>query len=253
MKCGNCKEDHATVQEVKNCYGSRTDVAPKNNVFAATAAQLKFIGILLKERDMTPLPEPPRMSKHEASEMITSLRKIRVEERSAPVDVENGEPEPLDRDVLFSDGEDFTIRQIRPKPQKPHRVWDGPPMSPDNPYSAFRTSPQAANWGIPAGHYAIESLTGNNDLDFYRIDRPEQGRWAGYTFVKMVIGGKPNMAVRGKQRLYDILLAIYKDPDGSAKKYGQEIGRCYRCNRHLTDETSRSLGIGPDCRSKDAA
>jgi hypothetical protein len=33
-------------------------------------------------------------------------------------------------------------------------------------------------------------------------------------------------------------------------RYGREIGRCYRCNRTLTDAVSRSLGIGPDCRSK---
>jgi hypothetical protein len=37
--------------------------------------------------------------------------------------------------------------------------------------------------------------------------------------------------------------------DEAATKYGVEIGRCYVCNRTLTDDLSRSLGIGPHCRS----
>ena len=32
--------------------------------------------------------------------------------------------------------------------------------------------------------------------------------------------------------------------------YGQEIGRCGRCNRHLTDEESRRVGLGPECRRR---
>ena len=103
---------------------------------------------------------------------------------------------------------------------------------------------------VPAGHYATPSRTGTNDLDFWRVDRPTEGRWAGYTFVKRVIGGHPDHSVRGTEArlaLQAILNAGIKD---SAQLYGQTIGRCSRCNRHLTDETSRQYGMGPECRSR---
>jgi Family of unknown function (DUF6011) len=103
---------------------------------------------------------------------------------------------------------------------------------------------------VPAGHYATKSRTGNNDLDFWRVDRPTEGNWAGRIFVKRVIGGKPDHNVRAQERA-SALAAIAEDgPEAAAKLYGQEIGRCSRCNRHLTDETSREFGMGPECRSK---
>lgn len=103
---------------------------------------------------------------------------------------------------------------------------------------------------VPEGHYAVASRTGNNDLDFFRVDRPTEGRWTGRTFVKRVIGGKPDHPVRGAETRLALEAIVAAGVEASAVLYGQEIGRCYRCNRHLTDETSRALGIGPDCRSK---
>jgi hypothetical protein len=101
---------------------------------------------------------------------------------------------------------------------------------------------------VPAGHYAVDSATGNNDLDFYRVDCPEDGKWAGRVFVKRVIGGHPDTAVRGaeaKAALKRIFEAGWQE---AARRYGQELGRCGVCNRTLTDETSRAYGIGPVCR-----
>jgi hypothetical protein len=103
---------------------------------------------------------------------------------------------------------------------------------------------------IPPGHYAIDSLTGNNDTDFFRVDRPTEGRWAGRTFTKRVIGGKPDSPVRGKTAHAALEAILAADPAKAAKRYADEIGRCSRCNRHLTDETSRQFGMGPECRSK---
>ena len=103
---------------------------------------------------------------------------------------------------------------------------------------------------VPEGHYAVASATGNNDLDFYRVDVVTEGRWAGRTFVKRVIGGRPDSPVRGAEGIAALKRIVEAGPEAAAVLYGQEVGRCYACNRHLTDETSRSLGIGPDCRSK---
>lgn len=99
---------------------------------------------------------------------------------------------------------------------------------------------------VPAGYYALPDPTGRNDLRFYRVDRPTEGRWAGYTFLKVVIGGQPDRRVP-REDVPGILAEIAADPDAGFR-YGREIGRCCACNRQLTDEESRRLGIGPDCR-----
>ena len=101
---------------------------------------------------------------------------------------------------------------------------------------------------VPAGLYAIVDPTGRNDLRFYRVDRPTEGRWAGYTFLKAVVGGHPDERV-AREAVAGILAAIAADPE-AGPRYGREIGRCYRCNRHLTDEVSRAAGIGPDCAGR---
>jgi hypothetical protein len=101
---------------------------------------------------------------------------------------------------------------------------------------------------VEQGYYAVKSLSGNQDLDFFKVDKPETGKWAGYTFVKRVIGGHPDVRVRGAEAR-KALDAIAADAD-AGPRYGREIGNCYVCGRHLTDEVSRSLGIGPTCRGK---
>lgn len=102
---------------------------------------------------------------------------------------------------------------------------------------------------VPAGHYAIASR-GTNDLMFVRVDRPTEGKWAGRTFVKMIVGGHPDAPV-ARNRVADVLARIVEaGTDDAARLYGQEIGRCCRCNRTLTDEASRAAGIGPDCATK---
>lgn len=99
---------------------------------------------------------------------------------------------------------------------------------------------------IPAGHYAVTSH-GDNDLLFVRVDRPTTGSYAGATFVKMIVGGHPDQNV-ARKNVPSILARIAEAGIVEAGAlYGQEIGRCCRCNRHLTDETSRAAGIGPEC------
>lgn len=102
---------------------------------------------------------------------------------------------------------------------------------------------------VPEGHYALPS-TGENDLVFYRVDRPTEGAFAGRVFVKMIVGGKPDRNVR-RDAIAGILARIEAaGPDAAGELYGQEIGRCWKCNRHLTDEASRAAGIGPDCATR---
>lgn len=103
---------------------------------------------------------------------------------------------------------------------------------------------------VPAGRYAVED---GQTLRFIHVDRPEEGRWAGYLFVKEQAGDE-KFPVRNKVRR-DALLSLI-DEQGVLEclsRYGREIGQCGVCGRTLTDETSRSYGIGPVCRDKIAA
>lgn len=111
------------------------------------------------------------------------------------------------------------------------------------------TSAPVAVPDVPAGHYAIPSR-GDNDLMFVRIDRPTDGAYAGRVFAKMIVGGHPDQNVR-RDAVPGILARIVEyGVAESARLYGQELGRCARCNRTLTDEESRRFGMGPECRAR---
>lgn len=120
-----------------------------------------------------------------------------------------------------------------------------PPATP-SPAPAPVRAPSPTLTMVPEGHYAIAS-TGTNDLAFYRVDHSE--KWG--ISLKLIVGGKPDMFVR-RANIAGILERIAADIEGARKRYADEFTRCYRCNRQLTDKTSRELGIGPECRSKAA-
>jgi hypothetical protein len=104
---------------------------------------------------------------------------------------------------------------------------------------------------IPPGRYAVPSLSGNNDLDFFETEHGKPGtKWEGFTFVERIIGGNPNVSIRGEQaRRY---LAAIEEYGWEASRLlaAQELGVCMDCGNSLTDEESRRVGKGPVCRNK---
>lgn len=98
---------------------------------------------------------------------------------------------------------------------------------------------------VPAGRYAIE----NNGLKFYRVDRPEKGKWAGYTFVK-VQASDTLYPIKNRQERERILSIIAENPKEASIRYGKELGCCGVCARTLTDPESIEAGIGPICAGK---
>jgi hypothetical protein len=118
--------------------------------------------------------------------------------------------------------------------------------------SALETSWHASP-EVPAGYYALEvpggeETDGEPVLRFYRVDRPTEGKWAGYTFVK-VQASDEFYPVRGHGRTA-ILTLIAADIEEAGARYGREIGKCWRCHRTLTSDW-RNRGIGPECSKKD--
>lgn len=105
---------------------------------------------------------------------------------------------------------------------------------------------QAPAVDVHAGRYAV-TLPGEQ-LRFYRVDRPTEGRWAGRTFVNMYASDE-RYPVRG-ERAREVLALIAAAPQEAMERYGRELGKCGHCGRTLTDEESRARGIGPVCAGR---
>lgn len=110
------------------------------------------------------------------------------------------------------------------------------------------SSPEVAD-----GRYAVDSSTigdGNDSgIRFYRVRTPEEGKWAGFTFVDAQASDDLH-PIRNRAHRSQILKAIAADPIECLQRYGHELGCCGVCARTLTDETSRAIGIGPVCRER---
>lgn len=100
---------------------------------------------------------------------------------------------------------------------------------------------------VPQGRYAVEE---DGVLKFFHVDKPTEGRWTGYTFIK-IRASDELYPVKDAARVQRILKLIteagYKE---ATELYGQELGSCGICGRTLTDPISREIGIGPVCRGK---
>lgn len=82
---------------------------------------------------------------------------------------------------------------------------------------------------VPAGRYAVETGNGaTNSLAFYKVDRPETGKWAGYVFVKLMISDDEQRL--GKTAAAAVLAKI--------AEVGPEAAM------------ARARGIGPVCAAK---
>lgn len=100
---------------------------------------------------------------------------------------------------------------------------------------------------LPHAHYAVEH---EGVLKFYRVDKPQEGRWTGYTFVKVQASDEyyPIKAAARRTEIIDLILAA--GPQAAMERYGREIGRCGHCHRTLTNPESLARGIGPICASR---
>lgn len=107
-------------------------------------------------------------------------------------------------------------------------------------------------------HLYVAAENDEGSLTFLKIDRPIKGRWSGFAFVRLVVGGAGVADRLGSQapgRTYQggaqvVLRNVMADPKAAVARFGQEIGRCGICGLVLTDEESRRIGIGPVCRSR---
>lgn len=101
---------------------------------------------------------------------------------------------------------------------------------------------------VDRGYYAIPSLTGNNDLDFFFVHFK-----GGRKEVLRVLGGQSPFRVSDAETktIVEALVALSPAELSEAQaRYGRELGVCGACGRHLTDEVSRARGLGSECAKK---
>lgn len=94
------------------------------------------------------------------------------------------------------------------------------------------------------GYYAVlhEGI-----LRFYAV-RAGKGRWEGRTFLNRYRSDFQDRVYRAEETA--VYAAILADPAAAQKRFAEETAHCWTCGRRLTDEVSRALGQGPDCRGR---
>jgi len=109
--------------------------------------------------------------------------------------------------------------------------------------------------GVPDGYYATQ-LDAESKIDFIRISRPKNGRYAGTVKIQSqhaerldtdaVVWSDGTCSIYSTT-IIDILMLLVADYRTCTLRYAKEIGHCCRCNTELTDMTSIHYGIGPEC------
>jgi hypothetical protein len=100
---------------------------------------------------------------------------------------------------------------------------------------------------IPAGKYALKSSDGT--INFYQVDRPAQGHWAGHTFTKLLTGAPGNWHEQRLNRVHreHIENWISSNIEYAARLFGQTVKHCGHCGSALSIPQSRAAGYGEKC------
>lgn len=182
-------------------------------IWAATDKQRNFIGQLLTDRDVTE----------------TSAEGIKL---------------VIEREDLQKDQASEIISKLLELPHRP-RAASGESAVGDDPFDVLQTS----RFAIPVEEIspALRSLAGHSDLLFGEVRE-----WKGFKFVNVLKGapGQFNRTrLRGAQK-FEVGRILLKDQLKYVKLYGEHYSCCGSCGAELTDETSRKLLLGPECRKK---
>lgn len=128
------------------------------------------------------------------------------------------------------------------------------PFACSEPTPAAEAQPTARKpWPkVEQGYYALtltdlEGTGFKNGVNFFHVKRPTSGQFAGRTFLSILASDAHHKVYGDLARA--VLEGIAADPHAAAMLFAKESNHCYRCNRRLTDDESRTAGMGPTCRS----
>lgn len=100
---------------------------------------------------------------------------------------------------------------------------------------------------VPDGRYALPAEDGH--FVFYRVTSPQEGRWAGYTFVVQLIGSVGSWDEKRVSRdvSRSVLDRIAADSEEAARMFGLKARACGMCGSPLSNIQSRAAGYGETC------
>jgi hypothetical protein len=188
------------------------------------------------EYDVTTAPEPGPTPRQ-----IEFIESLRAERALTPADVAWLDSNPPTTKARASE----IITSLLAAPKTPTAVAAA---SPANVSRSRYPSPEL----LPEGRYALPEQAGAQ-ITFWRVDRPAEGRWAGYVFVKACYGSPGSLRYERVDTRSGIEVAARIAEYGAeraSKLFGTELGTCGVCGSPLTNRESRELGIGPVCRAK---
>lgn len=217
ITCGNCGGKHGSVNAVRNCYdtGDRTS-SPTAGVYGPYGTA------------QGPSPRSSAAPTAMATQKQIDFLKSLCSERPEWAADQNLTDNIIEHLLKIDASNAIKLALAQPKETAATKAYDGFP-------------------DVPAGRYAIDI---DDTVKFYKVDRPTEGKWAGRTFVKVQASDELHQ-IRTKKTINAVMNAIVDQGiEVSLARYGQLLGDCGVCGRTLTDELSRSIGIGPVCRNK---
>lgn len=235
IDCRICGESHAAPESFcaavfGELRAARTDKVDFSATWPATALSARK-AVVVAATAPSPAAAPTRLpvrpaytlSPRQASYAVDLVAKIRrcdsaLAEKQA-ADIAAGRVSRTTIDTLLAD-----LRRVEKAAPAPQRA----PLP-----------------AVAPGHYALDTLDGAaNEVAFYEV-------WAGrngYVGLNREVG--PNSVRVPWVQAPGIFARIAADEIGALLRYGREMQSCGQCGRRLTNDESRALGIGPECRSK---
>lgn len=132
------------------------------------------------------------------------------------------------------------------------RSMNGKPCRNTQPVCPYHGTPAPAAPAAPAPAPATNFPTGRYTVNghHYKIDRPTEGRWTGYTFIRELdTHGNQIRDIRDRAERDQICAAVAANPSAALITYGQTTGTCGMCQTGLKDPESVARGIGPYCEA----
>jgi hypothetical protein len=225
FKCGSCGRQHDFAWEARECAGvAVADTSAGTALDAMDGTQRTF--------------NPPSMA--QVNYVIDLLRK-----HEWPDEISHDDLRAMERRQVSR-----LIERIKGSPAKPELLQH---------HSVSANSAWSFAKDVPPGRYALLKTHPNpdddseaGDYDFYQVDKPTEGKWAGSIFLRHLFGAPGDYhkeAVTGALKM-KVLKKIAADPEKSSLTYGRVSEVCGVCHSPLTNKTSRDAGIGPVCAKK---
>lgn len=103
---------------------------------------------------------------------------------------------------------------------------------------------------MEAGVYAVVDPE-DDRLKCYKVDKPDQGKWQGWTFLK-VHHSDDMYPCKNPTYRRRVFFEILKDAEAAGRKYAEIMKKCRKCGRAIHDQDNPyyEQGYGPECGSK---